>query len=156
MRMLDSHHELPLDPDPAELGAPPRPLHTEPSLLAAVAVGGLLGTCSRYGIARALPAAGHGWPLATFLVNVAGALLLGLLLEVLARRGPDEGRRRVVRLLLGTGFLGAFTTWSTLAVETDLLVRDGRVGLAAAYVLASAAAGAMAVAAGIALGVRAR
>jgi CrcB protein len=59
------------------------------------------------------------------LVNVAGAFALGLLLAALARRGPDRGRRRMLRLLLGTGLLGGFTTYSTLAVDTAGLLGAG-------------------------------
>jgi len=89
-------------------------------LLVAVAVGGAVGCLARYGIGLALPTPPTGWPTGTFLANLAGALLLGLLLEGLARTGPDTGWRQLARLGLGTGLLGAFTTYSTLAVELDL------------------------------------
>ena len=116
----------------------------------AVLAGGLLGTPARYGLGQALPGRSGSWPVGTLVVNLVGAFLLGLLLEGLARRGDDTGRRRLLRLGLGTGFLGAFTTYSALAVETDLLVRDGRPGLAAAYALISVLAGLALAAAGVA------
>jgi len=145
---------VPLDPDPTHTG-PRSPAdaapHTEPLLLAAVFAGGLVGTPVRYAVGLALPARAGGWPTGTFLVNLVGAFLLGLLVEELARRGPDRGRRRVLRLGLGAGLLGAFTTYSTLAVETDLLVRDHRAALAATYALSTVLAGLVLAATGITL-----
>ena len=72
-----------------------------------VALGGAVGTLARYGLSHAVPDTG-GVPVATLVENVVGAFLLGLLLEALARSGPDVGRRRLARLGLGTGLLGAF------------------------------------------------
>lgn len=142
----DSHPELPLDPDTA--GGPPP--HRRVPLLLAVAAGGAVGAPLRYALAQAVPTARDAWPTATFVTNLLGAFLLGVLLESLARRGPDQGRRRVLRLALGTGLLGAFTTYSTLATEAVLLARDAHPALALAYGLASAVAGYGAAAAGIA------
>lgn len=115
-----------------------------------VLLGGVAGTPSRYGVAQLLPARPGTLPVATLLVNVVGGFLLGTLLEALARRGPDSGGRRQARLLVGTGFLGAFTTYSSLAVETDLLLRADAPGLAVAYALGSVVAGVLAAAAGVA------
>ena len=125
--------------------------HASPRLVAVVAAGGAVGAPLRYAVSRLLPSAPGHWPTATFVTNVAGSFLLGMLLEGLARRGPDAGRRQVLRLALGTGVLGAFTTYSTLAAEVVLLGRGGGTGLALAYGLTSAVAGALAEAAGIAL-----
>jgi CrcB protein len=100
--------------------------------------------------------AGTGFPRGTFIANLVGALVLGLLVETLARRGPDKGGRRRIRLLVGAGLCGGLTTYSTLAVETDLLVRAHRDGLAAEYALLSVVAGVAAAAAGIAIGARLR
>lgn len=134
-------------------GAPrqDRPAHLSPGLLLAVLAGGLLGTPARYGLSVALPTRTGQWPAGTFLVNLLGAFLLGALLEALARAGDDTGLRRLVRLGLGTGFLGAFTTYSALAVETDLLVRAHRPGLAATYATATVVGGLLLTVAGIAL-----
>jgi CrcB protein len=118
-----------------------------------VFAGGVAGTLLRSALATALPAS--RFPLATFLTNVSGAFVLGALLEALGRSGPDTGPRRAARLGLGSGLLGAFTTYSTLAVESDLLVRGGHVGLAAAYAVGSVLAGLAAAAAGIAVAARA-
>jgi fluoride exporter len=131
--------------------APSRPAHHQPLLVLAVAVGGLLGTPVRYAVGRWLPTPADGWPTATFLVNLVGAFLLGVLLEALARRGPDVGGRRALRLFAGTGFCGALTTYSTLAVEVDLLADADRWPTAVGYGVASVVAGLGAAAAGIAV-----
>ncbi|MCI2240693.1 CrcB family protein [Paenibacillus sp. TRM 82003] len=120
----------------------------------AVAAGAVAGALARHGAARWLSTPPGGWPVATTVVNLLGCLALGLLLEGLARRGPDTGRRRLLRLGLGTGLVGSFTTYSTLAVETDLLARDGAVGLAVAYPLVSVVAGVALCGAGVALAAR--
>lgn len=127
-----------------------RPVHLHPGFVAVVVLGGILGALARYGLGTVLPAPG-GWPLPTLTINLAGAFLLGALLEALVRRGPDAGRRRVVRLLAGTGFMGAFTTYSTLALETNTLLGAGRSTDALLYVAATLVGGAAATVAGIAL-----
>jgi CrcB protein len=130
-----------------------RAVHLRPSMLAVVAVGGAIGTAAREGLALAIPAAG-GLPVAILLVNVAGAFVLGILLEALIRLGPDVGGRRLVRLAAGTGFCGGFTTYSTLAVAVAELLRAGTTGLAIGYALGSVLLGALASWAGVAVGAR--
>ena len=114
----------------------------------------MFGAAAREATEQALPTAHHGFPLATMLINLSGAFLLGVLLEWLVRAGADSGWRRRTRLLAGTGFMGAYTTYSTFVVEADLLVRSGRAGLAAAYVAATVVGGLVTVAAGIAVAAR--
>lgn len=75
------------------------------------------------------------------MINVLGAFLLGLLLEGLARLGADAGARRIARLALGTGFLGAFTTYSTFALGTVALLADREAALALGYVVATIGGG---------------
>ena len=77
---------------------------------------------------------------------MAGSFALGFLLTLLVERFPPS---RFVRPFVATGFLGAFTTYSTFAVETDLLMKNGHVAVAAAYALGSLAAGFTAVWVGI-------
>lgn len=137
----DRHPELPLDPDSPDLAGPGRPGHVQPTAVLLVFLGGLLGTLARYGLSLAAPADPAGWPWGTFVANLVGALALGILLEFLARSGPDDGWRRPARLFGGTGFCGGFTTYSTFAVETDLLVRDHSAGLALLYLAATLLAG---------------
>jgi CrcB protein len=132
-QFYDSHPELPLDPDVQQPGAYRWPPHFTPVFLVIIGIGGCLGTVARYEISQYVGTGASGWPIATLCTNLLGAFSLGLLLEALARRGPDEGMRRAMRLAIGTGFMGAFTTYSTLAVETDLLVRNSQLGMAAVY-----------------------
>jgi CrcB protein len=124
-----------------------------PAVLAAVVLGGALGTAARIGVTQVLPRP-DGLPLPTLVVNLVGALALGALLEALARAAPPpEGdRRRSARLVAGTGFCGAFTTYGAFAVEADLLARDGRAGVALGYVLGSVLLGLAATSAGLAVG----
>ncbi len=142
----DRHPELPVDPDlPVE---PYRPLHLRPGAIGLVLVGGMVGTGARLWAEEGVHPWG-AWPAATFLVNLVGAFVLGGLLEGLARRGPDVGWQLRTRLLVGTGFLGAFTTYSSLAVEAALLGRDSRPGLGLLYAVGSVLLGFLACAAGI-------
>lgn len=104
-------------------------------------LGGTVGTALRAGLASAFPVTPGQWPWVTFSVNLGGALLLGVLLEALAATGPDAGRRRDLRLGLGTGLLGGFTTYSTFSVELVGLVQAGAVPVAAGYAVASVLAG---------------
>ncbi|MGO4227450.1 CrcB family protein [Arthrobacter sp. YAF34] len=138
------------DTDAGTLGAAraPRPVHLHPGFVLVVVTGGVFGALARYGLSRVLPAPA-GWPAPTLIINLTGAFLLGFLLEALVRRGPDAGRLRVVRLLAGTGFMGAFTTYSTLALETNTLLGAGRTTDALIYVAATLVGGAIATVAGI-------
>ncbi|WP_346764668.1 CrcB family protein [Rhodococcus sp. HNM0569] len=130
------------------------PLHVRGRALAAVAAGGALGTLARYGVGLLLPTERGHWPWATFSVNVVGAFVLGALLELLVRSGTDSGLRQTIRLGVGTGLLGAFTTYSAFAVDIDLLVHDGHAAVALSYAAATLAAGFAATALGIACAAR--
>lgn len=114
-----------------------------------VVLGGAAGTLSRFGVNETLPDDSL-FPLATFIVNVLGSFALGVLLAALL------ARRNELRLLLGTGFLGGFTTYSALAVETDTLLRSDHVALAIAYAIGSVFAGLAAAIAGVAFGSKER
>jgi CrcB protein len=118
-------------------------------VLGLVFAAGTAGALARWALGLAIPVPG-GWPLGTLVINLAGALALGALLESLARRGPDVGARRLVRLTAGTGFLGAFTTYSTLAVDGSRLFVAGRTSDAVWYLALSLLAGAGATVLGIA------
>jgi CrcB protein len=129
----------------------PRPLHLRPVAVVLVVCGGLFGAAAREVLEQALPAAKHGFPAATFIINLSGAFVLGCLLEALVRSGDDVGWRRRARLAGGTGFCGAFTTYSTFAVESVQLARHGDWSIAVLYVISSLVGGLMLVALGIAV-----
>lgn len=92
-----------------------------------VMVGGAVGSAARYGLGRWL---NGGWPYGTFIANVAGGLLMGLLMGVLLRY-PGETER--ARLLLGVGVLGGFTTFSSFSLETVQMLERRDYALAALY-----------------------
>lgn len=126
-----------------------RAVHLRLPYLGLALIGGTLGTAAREAITLALPPAG-GIPWAIFAVNILGAFLLGLLLDALARFGPDEGRRRRLRIMVGTGFMGGFTTYSALATDAAGLLGAGDVGIGLAYGLGTMLIGGLATWAGIA------
>ncbi len=119
----------------------------------AVAAGGTVGTLGRYAVSHVI-GADHLLPWGTLVVNVVGAFLLGLLLETLARSGREGATHRMVRLALGTGVLGGFTTYSALALQTHDLLLAGHVGLAVGYGGGTVVAGLLAATLGIVLATR--
>ena len=137
----DTHPELPLDPDAVQPGTYKWPPHFTPASLFTVFVGGCFGAAARYWVGLQLPQPENGWPRGTLFVNLLGAFLLGLLLEGLARLGDDQDSRRSARLAVGTGFMGAFTTYSTFAVESDTLLQHGRTTLAGVYIVVTVTGG---------------
>lgn len=131
------------------------PLFLRPGAILLVALGGAVGTAGRFALAVLLPPVGV-LPVATVVVNLVGAFLLGLLLEGLARRGPDEGGRRRLRLLLGTGVLGGFTTYSTFSLDTVALLEGGHLAELLLYTGGTLVLGLVAAALGIAVAGRRR
>jgi CrcB protein len=106
-----------------------------------VAVGGTAGVLARYGLTVWIQSI---WTVAG--INLAGSFVLGLLVHV----GVDLPHD--VRTALGVGFLGGFTTLSTLTTQTVLEADGGRAGLAAAYLAVNVLGGLIAATAGYALG----
>jgi CrcB protein len=125
----------------------PRPAHLSWANIGLVAVGGGVGTELRYLITMLTPTLA-GVPIATFGINVIGAFLLGVLLELLADYSHDVGWSRRVRLGVGTGGLGGFTTYSALATETVVLGAT-HPGRAAAYAVGTVIVGGVASIGGI-------
>jgi fluoride exporter len=114
-----------------------------------VCAGGALGAVLRYLADRAVQRRRDSlFPWGTLAVNVAGSLVLGLLLGVARARDVPAG----LLLALGTGFCGALTTYSTFAFETARLSRDGARLVAVANAGVSVAAGLGAAALGFAVG----
>lgn len=110
-----------------------------------VALGAALGAPLRHVVGVLAARRGHRLPLGTLAVNVAGSLVLGLLV------GAGTGGSAL--LLVGTGFCGALTTFSTLSVEAVRLIEDGERTAALAYVCLSLVLGIGAAGLGVALGV---
>ncbi len=124
-------------------------------LILGVMLGGALGALSRYLFTNVVQGALQGgsyagFPLATLLVNVVGSFLLAFVTE-LGLRGLVSPAARVA---VGTGFLGALTTFSTFELESQLLVREGELMRASAYVLGNLAVGYLAILAGRAAALR--
>lgn len=100
-----------------------------------VMIGGAIGAGARHLVGQAMLARlGPGFPWWTLSINIAGSLLMGLLIGALAR-GSDGGH--TARLFFGVGILGGFTTFSSFSMEFWLLFERGQTGQAATYVLAS-------------------
>jgi fluoride exporter len=115
----------------------------------AVALGAIAGGYLRVGLSL-LPATGSAdsWPWITFSVNVAGTFVLAFTVAYLLH---DDPRAPLVRPLVGTGFCGALTTFSSLQLEVFRMLRAGHLPLAAGYLAASIAAGVVAFMLGSAL-----
>jgi CrcB protein len=127
------------DAAPGQPAAPPRRRQgAQPTVLAAIALGGGLGAPARYGVSQLVHAPPDGFPWGTFWANVSGSFALGLFLALVLGRYPPG---RYLRPFVATGFLGAYTTYSTFAVETTMLAKDGHLGVAVAYAGASLVAG---------------
>ncbi|MGH3417108.1 MAG: fluoride efflux transporter FluC [Actinocrinis sp.] len=151
---IDGGHRLPIDPD-LEIGSadrsdtPGRRPAAGLRVVAAVAVGGFLGGLARYEIGSAAPTAHGSFPATTFAINVAGSFILALLVVFVQDIRPSAA---YLRPLLGTGFCGALTTFSTWMVDTDRLLGAGHLGTAAADLFGSLAAGLAATSLGLTVG----
>ena len=119
-----------MDPD-VDLSGPDQRAELRPHparLLSTISAGGALGALARYGIGSAWPHDPAGFPWATWTVNVTGCLLIGVLMVLVTERFRAHP---LVRPLLGVGFLGGYTTFSTYSGEVQQLVTAGaaRTGL---------------------------
>lgn len=114
-----------------------------------VGIGGIFGALARYGLSKWV---GQKWPgsfpLATFSINITGSFAMGFLLVLFSGGGTGL---TYLKNLTGTGFLGAYTTYSTFSYEIINLVRDGEKGTAIKYFLASVIFGLVSAYAGIVL-----
>jgi CrcB protein len=116
-----------------------------------LSIGGAIGTNARYGIGRWLGEVtwSKGFPLGTFVINVTGSFVLGAAAVLILERLPPAYQNWY--LLVGTGFCGGYTTFSTFEWETFKLVRDGSLWMALANVAGSVAVGFLGVVVGVAL-----
>jgi CrcB protein len=128
-------------------------ISTDRRELAAIFVGGALGSSIRTGLADLAPTHTGHWPWVTFAVNVAGCLLLGYFVTRLQERLPATAYRRP---FLGTGLCGALTTFSTFQIELLKMLDHGDVVLALGYAAGSLMAGFTGVALGTGVVRRAR
>jgi len=118
-------------------------------VLIAIGFAGALGALARYGVSlAALRWFGGDFPYGTLCVNLAGCFLLGVIAELTME---DAGLAPQTRAILGTGFLGAFTTFSTFGVDTYRAMQAGAWGVATSNVAINVVGGIILVAAGVAL-----
>lgn len=110
--------------------------------LAAIFAGGMAGALARVWLGEHFASAAGNWPWTTFAINVGGSFALAYLATRLQERLPVSTYRQP---LLGTGFCGAYTTFSTMQVETLRIIDRHGYGLAAGYAFASVAAGLLAI-----------
>lgn len=104
----------------------------------ALAVGGFLGTLLRYILGQAIPVPLNGFPTGILIINFIGCFFLGWFFIITA---TNRKIRPEIRLGIGTGLTGAFTTFSTFSVETNNLLAHDQYGLAVTYVLLSVSIG---------------
>ena len=117
-----------------------------------VGAGGFIGAVARYAVGVYVDTFWRReFPLATFLINVSGCFILGLFLTLATERFAADPR---LRLFVATGFVGAYTTFSTFEYETQRLTSSGALGWAIVNVLTSVLAGFAAVQLGVFLGRR--
>lgn len=145
-------HRLPVDPDVTAAPPPPRVRELvagSADLLPVIALGGALGSLARWGLAVALPHAASEIAWGTVIANLAGSLLLGLLMAFAL---DVWSQRRYIRPFLGVGVLGGFTTFSTYELDARGLFATGHPGLALAYVGGSVLAGLLLTVVGVVAG----
>jgi CrcB protein len=125
----------PVDPDvETEVPAPPRRRDRDPGVLVVVALGGVAGAEARYGLSVMLPHQPGQWPMATWLTNISGCFLIGVLMIVITELTSPH---RLVRPFLGVGVLGGYTTFSTAMVDVQQLVQAGHAGAAFGYLFST-------------------
>jgi fluoride exporter len=121
-------------------------VRTHGAVLAVVAIGGGIGALARYGIAQLLPTHGGQFPWGTFVINVSGCFLIGVLMVLITEVWSAH---RLVRPFLGVGVLGGFTTFSTYANEIRGLLQPGTVAIAMAYLAGTLSCALLAVVLGV-------
>jgi CrcB protein len=125
----------PVDPDlPPTVAEQRRESGWNPAVLGSIALGGIIGAETRYGMSVWLPHPAGQWSGATWLVNTSGCFLIGVLMVVITELTSPH---RLVRPFLGVGILGGYTTFSTAMLDVQALALAGRGGLALGYLAAT-------------------
>lgn len=137
----------PIDPD-VDLHEPRQRRELSASLLVVIAAGGVVGALARYGLSELLPHRTGEWPWSTWLTNVSGCLLIGVLMVFVTDVWPNQ---RYLRPFVGVGVLGGYTTFSTAMVDVQQQVRAGHAGVALLYLGGTVVAAVAAVTAGSAV-----
>jgi fluoride exporter len=146
----DETARIPVDPD-VDLHVP---MHrqelagTHGWVLAVIALGGALGAATRYGLSVAIPYTPGSFPSATFLINVSGCFMIGVLMVSITERYRAHP---LLRPFLGVGVLGGFTTFSTYAEEVRALLNSQRTITGLGYLAGTVASAIIAVWLGISL-----
>lgn len=141
------HHVEAVDPDvDLRVAEHRREWARHGRVLAVVSLGGVLGSAARWGVEESWPTAPGGVPWSTLAVNATGCLLIGVLMVFVVEAGTAHP---LARPFLGVGVVGGYTTFSTYAVQTDLLLRGGHPGRAAGYLAGTALLALLAVAVGL-------
>jgi CrcB protein len=137
----------PVDPDLDRETPAQRPARNwDPAVLGAIAAGGVLGAEARYGLSVLMPHEPGHWPMATWLINVSGCFLIGILMFAITELTSPH---RLVRPFLGVGVLGGYTTFSTSMVDVQQMALAGHEGAALGYLLATLVAAVAAAFAGV-------
>jgi len=133
--MTTGQQQPPVDSD-VDLHVPAqrRQRSWDPGVLIAIALGGVVGAEARYGLSLLLPHHPGQWPTATFLTNVSGCFLIGVLMVVITELTAPH---RLVRPFLGVGILGGYTTFSTSMVDVQQMALAAHGGLGLGYMLAT-------------------
>jgi CrcB protein len=122
-------------------------LRARGDILMVIAAGGAVGSLARWGLTELMPHSSGAFPWATFIANVTGCLLLGVLMVFVIEVWPPS---RYVRPFVGVGVLGGYTTFSGYMLDARALLVTGHVTTAGRYVVGSLAAGLTAVWLGVA------
>ena len=147
---MSSSTRVPTDPDvDLHIAGQRRELIRAPwAVLGTVAAGGALGAFGRFGLATAWPHRPTHFPWATFLTNVSGCLLIGILMVVITEVWSAH---RLIRPFLGVGVLGGYTTFSTYTGEVQQMVAAGAARTGLVYLLGTPVAALAAVYLGVTL-----
>ncbi|MET8631755.1 CrcB family protein [Streptomyces sp. NPDC004680] len=128
-----------VDPWPPEKA--PSPKRRQAEIIGAIAAGGVIGACARYGATLIWPTAPTAFPWTTFWINVTGCAAMGILMVLITESFTVDS---LTRAFLGTGVLGGYTIFSTATLDTERLLDADRPGTgllhAAATLLAASAA----------------